>query len=163
MTNGNGELSDDAKGRGVTVQECEGAGVRWRWGATGLRRERDRVRRCGTVQDGAGRCRMVRDGVGWCGTALDGTTGRKRAQPGATGRRGRKRAQPGATGRRGRNRAQPGATGRRRGSRRLANPVKLGAPPALCGRVEQICTEAARAAAQRRRRELLKWRRSPTP
>ena len=150
MTNGNGELSDDAKGRGVTVQECEGAGVRWRWGATGLRRERDRVRRCGTVQDGAGRCRMVRDGVGWCGTALDGTTGRKRAQPGATGRRGR-------------NRAQPGATGRRRGSRRLANPVKLGAPPALCGRVEQICTEAARAAAQRRRRELLKGRRSPTP
>ena len=61
------------------------------------------------------------------------------------------------------NRAQAGATGRRRGSRRLANPVKLGAPPALCGRVEQICTEAARAAAQRRRRELLKGRRSPTP
>lgn len=65
MTNGNDELSDDAKGRGATV----------------------------------------RDGAGWCGTALDGTTRRKRAQPGATGRRGRKRAQPGATGR---NRAQKG-------------------------------------------------------
>ena len=75
MTNGNGELSDDAKGRGVTVQECEGAGVRWRWGATGLRRERDRVRRCGTVQDGAGRH--------W--TAQPGATGRNRAQPGAEG------------------------------------------------------------------------------
>lgn len=91
MTNGNGELSDDAKGRGVTVQECEGAGVRrdWSatgpgcdgagarrdWGATGLRRERGRVRRCGT--------------------ALDGTTRRKRAQPGATGR---SRAQPGTEG-----------------------------------------------------------------
>ena len=153
MTNGNGELSDDAKGRGVTVQECEGAGVRWRWGATGLRRERDRVRRCGTVQDGAGRCRMVRDGTGRHNRAQAGAAGRNRAQGAQAGAAGRNRAQG----------AQPGATGRRRGSRRLANPVKLGAPPALCGRVEQICTEAARAAAQRRRRELLKWRRSPTP
>lgn len=127
MTNGNDELSDDAKGRGVTVQECEGGGVRWRWGAKGLE--------CDGAAPRKGPGATVRDGAGWCGTALDGTTGRKRAQPGATGR----------------NRAQ-------KGSRRLANPVKLGAPPALCGRVEQICTEAARAAAQRRRRELLKGR-----
>ena len=41
-------------------------------------------------------------------------------------------------------RESAGATGRRRESLSLANPVKLGAPPALCGRVEQICTEAAR-------------------
>ena len=72
MTNGNGELSDDAKGRGVTVQECEGAGVRWRWGAMALEREGTGVRRgCaakGAGCDGAGRCRMVRDGAGWCGT-----------------------------------------------------------------------------------------------
>lgn len=132
MTNGNDELSDDAKAGvrwrwGAKGPGCDGAGVRRDWSATGLRRERDRVRRCGTVQDGAGRH--------WT------------AQPGAAGH----------------NRAQPGATGHRRGSRRLANPVKLGAPPALCGRVEQICTEAARVAAQRRRRELLKGRRSPTP
>ncbi|BCA88469.1 hypothetical protein ADCFC_09670 [Adlercreutzia hattorii] len=72
----------------------------------------------------------------------ESATGRNRAQKGAEGRR---RAQNGAGER---NRAQPGAEGRRRGSRRLANPVKLGAPPALCGRVEQICTEAARAVAQ---------------
>ncbi len=84
MTNGNGELSDDAKGRGVTVQECEGAGVRWRWGATGLRRERDRVRRCGTVQDGAGRCRMVRDGTGRHNRAQAGAAGRNRAQKGVS-------------------------------------------------------------------------------
>lgn len=142
MTNGNDELSDDAKGRGVTVQECEGAGVRWRWGAKGLE--------C----DGA----APRKGPGV--TVRDGTGRRNRAQPGATGR---KRVQAGAAGRNRAQGAQAGATGRRRGSRRLANPVKLGAPPALCGRVEQICTEAARAAAQRRRRELLKGRRSPTP
>lgn len=151
MTNGNGELSDDAKGRGVTVQECEGAGVRWRWGAKGLECEGTGVRR-GCAAKGAG-C----DGVGRCGTVQDGAGRHWTAQPGAAGR---KRAQPGTTGR---NRAQPGATEHRRGSRRLANPVKLGASPALCGRVEQICTEAARAAAQRRRRELLKGRRSPTP
>ena len=97
MTNGNDELSDDAKGRGVTVQECEGAGVRWRWGAKGPGCDGAAPRKGPgvTVRDGAGRCRMVRDG----------TTGRKRAQPGATGRRGRKRAQPGAAGR---NRAQKG-------------------------------------------------------
>ena len=87
MTNGNDELSDDAKGRGVTVQECEGAGVRWRWSAKGLECDGAAPRK----EPGA----AVRDGVGWCGTALDGTTGRKRAQAGATRR---KRAQPGAEG-----------------------------------------------------------------
>ena len=92
MTNGNDELSDDAKGRGVTVQECEGAGVRWRWGAKGLE--------CDGAAPRKGPGVTVRDGAGWCGTALDGTTRRKRAQPGATGRRGRNRAQPGATGNR---------------------------------------------------------------
>lgn len=97
MTNGNDELSDDAKGRGVTVQECEGAGVRWRWGAKGLE--------CDGAAPRKGPGATVRDGAGWCGTALDGTTGRKRAQPGATRR---KRAQAGASGR---NRAQPGTEG----------------------------------------------------
>lgn len=78
MTNGNDELSDDAKGRGVTVQECEGAGVRWRWGAKGLE--------CDGAAPRKGPGATVRDGAGWCGTALDGTTGRNRAQGGgATG------------------------------------------------------------------------------
>lgn len=97
MTNGNGELSDDAKGRGVTVQECEGAGVRWRWGAKGLG--------CDGAAPRKGPGVTVRDGAGWCGTALDGTTRRNRAQAGAAGRN---RAQGGASGR---NRAQPGAEG----------------------------------------------------
>lgn len=92
MTNGNDELSDDAKGRGVTVQECEGAGVRWRWGAMALEREGTGVRRScaakGAGCDGAGRCRMVRDGTGR----------HNRAQPGAGGASGRNRAQLGAEG-----------------------------------------------------------------
>lgn len=104
MTNGNGELSDDAKGRGVTVQECEGAGVRWRWGAKGLGCDGAAPRKGPgvTVWDGAGRCRMVRDGTGRHNRAQPGASGRSRAQPGATGRN---RAQGG------RNRVQPGTEG----------------------------------------------------
>lgn len=90
MTNGNGELSDDAKVRGVTVQECEGAGVRWRWSAKGLG--------CDGAAPRKGPGVTVRDGAGWCGTALDGTTGRSRAQPGAGGASGRNRVQLGAEG-----------------------------------------------------------------
>lgn len=93
MTNGNDELSDDAKGRGVTVQECEGAGVRWRWSAKGLECEGTGVRwrwgakglECEGAAPRKGPGATVRDGAGWCGTALDGTTGRNRAQPGAEG------------------------------------------------------------------------------
>ena len=121
MTNGNDELSDDAKGRGVTVQECEGAGVRWRWSAKGLECEGAGVRwrwsAKGLGCEGAGvRWRWgakglgcdgaaprkgpgvtVRDGAGRCRMVRDGTGRHNRAQPGAGGAGGRNRAQKGVS------------------------------------------------------------------